>query len=151
MKILVDTNLLLRSLQPQSPHFHSASASILELNTRGEDLCVVPQVLYEFWTVCTRPAGANGLGMTTAEAHAEQTKALSLFALLPDTAAIFPEWQRLVVQHDAKCRNAHDARLVAAMSVHGVGHVLTFNGTDFTRYPGVTALDPTSLVTRAAP
>lgn len=89
--------------------------------------------------------------MTTAEAHAEQTKALSLFALLPDTAAVFPEWQRLVVQHDTKGRSAHDARLVAAMNVHGVGHVLTFNGTDFTRYPGVTALDPTSFVTRAAP
>ena len=35
-----------------------------------------------------------------------------------------------------------DARLVAAMTVHGVRHVLTFNGEDFSRYPGITVLDP---------
>jgi hypothetical protein len=62
-----------------------------------------------------------------------------------------PEWQRLVVQHDVKGRNAHDARLVAAMNVHGVGHILTFNITDFTRYPGIIVLDPRSYVPSANP
>ena len=28
----------------------------------------------------------------------------------------------------------HDTRLVAAMNVHGVGRILTFNANDFTRY-----------------
>jgi hypothetical protein len=29
----------------------------------------------------------------------------------------------------------YDARLVAAMTVHGVGRILTFNAADFSRYP----------------
>ena len=33
----------------------------------------------------------------------------------------------------------------AAMSVHGLTHVFTFNTTDFARYPGVTALDPSMV------
>ena len=151
MNILADTNLLLRSLQPGSPHHAAATASITELRRRGGQLCVVPQVLYEFWTVCTRPAGEYGLGLTTSQAQAEQDKTLALLTLLPDNASILPEWQRLVVQHDVKGRNAHDARLVAAMNVHGVSQILTFNGADFTRYPGIAVLDPQSFVPPTAP
>lgn len=146
MSVLVDTNLLLRSLQPQNPHFPAASTAILSLNLRKERLCVVPQVLYEFWAVCTRPTFENGLGMTTVQAGSEQTKVLSLFTLLPDTAAIFAEWQRIVVQHDVKGKNAHDARVVAAMAAHGLTRILTFNLADFARYPGITVLDPSSFV-----
>jgi predicted nucleic acid-binding protein len=146
MTVLVDTNLLVRSLQQGSPHYAAASTAIAVSLRRNDQLCIVPQVLYELWSVCTRPPGENGLGLTLKKAHAEQLHALSVFKLLPDNATILPEWQRLVVQHDVKGRNAHDARLVAAMNVHGVSQILTFNGTDFTRYPGIAVLDPRSFV-----
>jgi hypothetical protein len=42
-------------------------------------------------------------------------------------------------------RNAHDARLVAAMTVHVVTHLLTVNTADFARYLGVTALEPAAI------
>jgi predicted nucleic acid-binding protein len=151
MNILADTNLLLRSLQPGSPHHLAATTSITESRRRGGQLCVVPQVLYELWSVSTRPVGENGLGLTTAQAEYEQDKTLALMTLLPDNASILPEWQRLVVRHDVKGRNAHDARLVAAMNVHGVGHILTFNVADFARYPGINVLDPQSFVPPANP
>src|SRR4051794_4512445 len=117
MSVLIDTNVFTRSLQPTNPHFPAATAALRELNRQQQQMCVVPQVLYEFWAVCTRPPGENGLGITVAEAGAEQLKILSLFLLVPDTRAIFPEWQRLVSQHDVKGKNSHDARLVAAMIV----------------------------------
>jgi predicted nucleic acid-binding protein len=142
MNILADTNLLTRSVQPNSQHFGAATTAILELKRRGGRLCVVPQIVYEFWAVCTRPPGENGLGMTVAAAGVEQSRVLSLFALLEDTPAVFPEWRRLVVAHDVKGKNSHDARIVAAMNVHGVSTLLTFNGTDFRRYPGISVLDP---------
>ena len=41
---------------------------------------------------------------------------------------------------------AHDARLVAAMSVHGINHLLTFNIADFKRYPAITVLSPNSVL-----
>jgi predicted nucleic acid-binding protein len=39
----------------------------------------------------------------------------------------------------------HDARLVAAMNVHGVRRILTFNTDDFARY-GIEVLHPSSLL-----
>jgi hypothetical protein len=58
---------------------------------------------------------------------------------LPDSDA---EWRRLVVAHSVSGKKTHDARLVAAMSVHGVAHILTLNADDFTRFTGITVLDP---------
>jgi predicted nucleic acid-binding protein len=151
MNILADTNLLTRSVQPASRHFGAATAAILELKRRGERLCVVAQIVYEFWAVCTRPPGENGLGMSVSDAEIEQAKVLSLFELLEDTPAILPEWRRLVVTHDVKGKNSHDARIVAAMNVHGVSAMVTFNGGDFRRYPGISVLDPQSFVAPTTP
>ncbi len=40
----------------------------------------------------------------------------------------------------------HDARLVAVMNVFGLTHLLTFNVTDFKRYPAIEATHPLTLV-----
>jgi predicted nucleic acid-binding protein len=112
---------------------------------------VVPQVLYEFWVTATRPLAANGLGLSAAAAAAELARLKGLFTFLPDTAAIYPEWERVVTLHQVTGKNAHDARLVAAMGVHGLTHLLTFNTTDFARFPGVTALDPASVAASPPP
>jgi predicted nucleic acid-binding protein len=145
MSILVDTNILTRIADTNSPHYAAAAQSVRLLLTRGETLIGVPQVLYEFWAVATRPAGApKGLGMTTAQAKAESDLLRKIFTLLPDTPEVFEEWERLVVQYDAKGKSAHDARLVAAMNVHRIPRILTFNGADFTRYP-ITVLDPSAI------
>ena len=37
---------------------------------------------------------------------------------------------------------AHDARLVAAMHVHGLTTILTFDRTGFSRYAGIEVLHP---------
>ena len=39
--------------------------------------------------------------------------------------------ERVVVDYDVKGKNAHDARLVAAMLRQDVSHLLTFNDQDF--------------------
>ena len=44
-------------------------------------------------------------------------------------------------------KNAHDARLVAAMTVHGLAHLLTFNAQDFGQYSGMTAVTPADVLT----
>jgi hypothetical protein len=86
MSILVDTNLLLRSMQPDSPQFQAATESLRILQFK-ETLCVVPQILYELWVVSTRPAGENGIGMTTIAAKTELLKARALFQLLPNPSS----------------------------------------------------------------
>ncbi|MBY0514401.1 MAG: hypothetical protein K2P78_10870 [Gemmataceae bacterium] len=73
------------------------------------------------------------------------------FVLLADTSAVLPTWERLVSQFAVLGKNAHDARLVAAMMVHGVTHFLTFNDADFRRFTPVTALNPNAVVAAGSP
>ena len=47
--------------------------------------------------------------------------------------------------HGVSGKKAHDARLVATMTVNGITHILTFNADDFTRYAGITVLHPAKL------
>jgi predicted nucleic acid-binding protein len=145
MRILLDANILCRLVQPGHAHHQAAADAVDALQLRGDDLCVVPQVLYEFWAVAARPTAVNGLGLPVVAADAELTRLLSIFPILYDTPTLFSEWRRLVTAHQVSGRNAHDARLVAAMAVHGLTPLLTFNTQDFARYPGVTALHPTAV------
>jgi predicted nucleic acid-binding protein len=144
MSILIDTNIVTRTADPTSAHHAAAVESVRLLLTRGETLIAVPQMLYEFWAVVTRPTGApNGLGMSTTQAKAESDLLRRTFHFLPDTPEVFEEWERLVVQYDVKGKSAHDARLVAAMNVHRISQILTFNGGDFTRYPVIVLVPST--------
>jgi predicted nucleic acid-binding protein len=151
MTVLLDTNILLRLAQATHPMHATAQAAVSLLQGAGQTLHAVPQNVYEFWVVATRPVAANGLGLSTAEALAEVTRLTALFPLVPDTPAVYPEWLRLVGTYSVSGKNAHDARLVAAMAVHGVTHLLTFNTADFVRFPGITVLDPAAVTAPGTP
>jgi predicted nucleic acid-binding protein len=146
MSTLLDTNVLTRSAQPRHPMCQVAVDAVAFLHAQGDPLCLVPQVLYEFWVVATRPVAENGLGLGVSGARVELDRLKELFDVLPDTPRIFPEWERLVAQHQVSGKNAHDARLVAAMHTHGVRQLLTFNVEDFRRYGGIDVLSPHELL-----
>jgi predicted nucleic acid-binding protein len=65
-----------------------------------------------------------------------------MFALLPDTPATYPVWESLVIRYQVSGKPAHDARLVAAMQVHGLTSVVTFDRTGFSRYAGIEVVHP---------
>ena len=145
MSFLVDTNVLLRSVDLTHPMNPDAANAIRILRGRGEQLHIVPQNLIEFWNVYTRPTERNGLGRSVGETHAEVNRLKLLFPLLLDTEAIYQEWERLVVAYGIKGVNVHDARLVAAMLVHRLTHIVTFNISDFARYSEITVVNPTAI------
>ncbi len=151
MNVLVDTNILGRMAEPAHAQYQTALDATAALTRRGDTPCVVPQVLYEFWTTATRPVAVNGLGLSASEAADELTRLKALFTFLADSAAVSPQWERLVVAHQVLGKQAHDARLVAAMTVHGLSHLLTFNTADFARFPGITALDPVAVAAPSSP
>jgi predicted nucleic acid-binding protein len=150
MSTLLDTNLLTRSSQPRHPMHQLAADAVATIRQTSMPLCLVPQNLYEYWVVATRPLAQNGLGLTPREAEKEVTRFKSLFAVLEDTPAIFPAWEQLVVQHQVRGKNAHDAGLVAAMTVHGVGGLLTFNKPDFARYEHIAVVSPQDVLDSSA-
>ena len=145
MNYFVDTNLLLRLAEPKHPMYSSVLNATTVLRTRGELLGIVPQNLIEFWAVATRPRVNNGLGMRIDEATTELMSLKALFVLLLDEPSIFSEWEKLVIQHRVSGKQVHDARIVAAMKVHGVTHLLTFNTDDFKRYTDIAAVHPANI------
>ena len=142
----VDTNILLRSIDVGDPSQPVAHNAMILLRQNGESLSVFSQNLIEFWSVATRPIINNGLGLSTAQAEIELTKLKALFLLLPDAPDIFSQWERIVLQYQVSGKQAHDARIVAAMIVHDVTHLLTFNTADFKRFKTITAVNPQSIL-----
>lgn len=106
---------------------------------------MVPQNLIEFWNVATRPAEQNGLGWSATETDIEVSRLEAIFDVLPDEPSIYSEWRRLVIVNGVLGKNVHDARIAAAMKVHKITKLLTFNIKDFRRFSDIILIDPASL------
>jgi predicted nucleic acid-binding protein len=143
--VLIDSNILLRSVQPLHPQSSLASGAVAELLRQKVDLCLAPQNLVEFWAVATRPVAYNGLEMNPATAAGEIRKMRKIFRLLEGVAGITNAWEKLVATDLVLGKQAHDTNLVAAMLVHDVHRLLTFNGDHFKRFESVEIIVPASV------
>jgi predicted nucleic acid-binding protein len=148
--VLLDTNVLLRTLQPGHPQLETVRGAIKTLAVQGRDLHIVPQILIELWVVATRPVEQNGLGLSPAPAAMELERLKSLFEFLPETAAVYPIWESLVTQYQVSGKPAHDAHLVATMRANSLGAILTFDRIGFSRYPGIEIIHPADVIAGAA-
>jgi len=61
------------------------------------------------------------------------------------------KWKDLVIRYAVSGTKAYDARLVAAMKVHRIAEILTFNTTDFTRYSGISVRSPHDVLSHGTP
>ena len=123
-------------------------AALVQLWRAQIDLCYTSQNLGEFWNACTRPAARNGYGLSVPETDRRAGLIQAQFRLLPDTLAIHTEWRKLLVTYSVSAAQVHDARLVAAMGVHKIRSILTFNASDFARFAGLHIVDPRLFASR---
>ena len=144
MSVLVDTNVLLRQFEPGHAHHRVAVDSTTLLILSGEPVHVTAQNIAEFWAAATRPPAQNGLGLAVAAVASVLDYIERVFALLPDHPTIYDHWKRLVATHGVIGNQVYDARLVAAMTAHGVRRILTFNAGDFARY-GIEVIHPSAV------
>jgi predicted nucleic acid-binding protein len=142
---LVDTNVLLRFVKPDDSDYSMLRSSIRMLWLDGDDLCYTSQNLAEFWNTCTRPVERNGYGLSIPEVDRRARFVEEQFTFLEDNKAVHQEWRSLLVTRSVSGMQVHDARLIAAMHVHQVSHLLTFNTRDFVRYAGITLVHPRSI------
>jgi len=98
MPVLIDTNILLRTLQPANSHCAMAQRAIDILRSRRETLWVCAQNIVEFWAVVTRPLQENGLGFSIGRALQEVAAIKRHFPVLPETP-LLPAWESLVSSH----------------------------------------------------
>jgi len=143
---LVDSNILIRWVKPDDRDYPLVNSVIDGLLWQGITLCYTSQNLAEFWNTCTRPIDKNGYGLSTAEADLRANLIEGRLSLLADSLAVHQEWRRIIVSYGVSGVQVHDARLVAAMRVHGVKEILTFNQRDFARYSDIQALSPRTLL-----
>jgi predicted nucleic acid-binding protein len=60
MSYLFDTNVFLRLAEKNSPERQTILNALHRLRANNETICCTPQVVAEFWNVCTRPQTARG-------------------------------------------------------------------------------------------
>jgi predicted nucleic acid-binding protein len=145
MRYLLGTNLLLRLANPADAQHLIARRALRSLFRSKGVVCVVPQVLYEFWVVATRPIERNGLGYSQLDTTRTINRWMGVIKLIDDEPGIHAIWFDLVQRYFVSGKPAHDARLVAAMIKHKIDRLLTFNDADFKRYTEITAESPLSL------
>ena len=145
MAYLLDTNILLRTIDLKHPLNEDTTKAIERLRSADNLLYIVPQNLIEAWNVCTRPLDKNGLGMSIDQTDTEIKRLQGLFIVLPDSPAIYPKWRTLVKQYNVQGVNVHDTRIVAAMLVHRISHILTFNIEDFKRFTEIIVVHPNDI------
>ena len=152
MVILLDTGILLRLLHRSDPQHGSIRDALRQLRKRGDRFGISPQNAAEFWNVCTRPAQARGgFGLSIVETDRRLRLAERLFPVLPDLSTAYARWRQFLVLQGVMGVQVHDARLVAWMETHGIGHILTLNPADFSRYPGITSITPQDVVAVGSP
>ena len=134
---LVDTNILLRLVRRDHTEYALVRDAVTILRRRGAGLYYTLQNMAEFWNACTRPLERNGFGLSIAEAAEGARELEEILTLLPENAAVYREWRRLVVAYQVSGVKVHDTRLVAVLRTHRIRHLLTFNEADFRRYEGL--------------
>ena len=142
MRVLVDTNILLRAIQHDNTLCTAARNALKALHRQKCQLCLTPQNVREFWNVCTRPTDYNGLGISISGTERHTRFLERYFTVLPDSALTYSTWRQLVATRNVLGVKVHDAWLVAAMNAHGVNQILTFNGSDFARYDNIECVAP---------
>lgn len=142
---LLDSNILLRWVKPDHSDYPAiVSATDAILRQEGV-LCYTSQNVAEFWSTCTRPLDRNAYGLSPEETDRRTGVFEASMRLLPDGPAVHEEWRKLLITHRISGVQVYDARLVAAMRVHGIRRILTFNVKDFARYSDIESLDPRRL------
>lgn len=146
MRILLDTSVVVRLSELNTASAEQTREAIARLSLTPHEACLVPQVIYEYWSVATRPAERNGLGLSTAETARNVADFLSIFTLLRDERTVFEHWHEIVTRYAVLGKGVHDARLVAAMQRHSISHIMTLNESDFARYPDISAQSPLAFL-----
>lgn len=146
MAHLFDSNTFLRLAEKNSPQRSIILNAIRRLRNANESLYYTPQVLAEFWNVCTRPASSRGgLGLSIEQTKRKAELIGKYFTVLHDGPETFSEWRRLVSDLQIKGVQVYDAKLVASMIVHNIMYLVTFNVKDFSRFTMIDVVDPNDI------
>ena len=147
MQYLLDTGVLLRLVIRSDPLHAQIRQAVRILKDQGHQTATLPQNIAEFWNVCTRPPTARGgMGLSIENSHHRLKLIERAISIVADKPEVYVEWKRLLLAYRVVGVQVHDARIAAAMAVHGIRHLMTLNSADFARYSHITAVLPADVV-----
>lgn len=136
MSTLIDTGVLLRAFDANSPYCRLIHRTLRRLLDDGEHLTVTVQNVAEFWNVATRPVEYNGQGLSVERVKRRVAIIEGFCEVVAEDAVSYEHWKRMVESLGVSGVKVHDARLVAVMLRSGIKRILTLNDGDFRRYVG---------------
>jgi predicted nucleic acid-binding protein len=80
-----------------------------------------------------------------AAAIADVRRFQSSFEVAEEGPAVLEQLLRLLAAYPRAGKQVHDANLIAAMPVHDIRCLLTFNGADFRRFAGAIEIEALAL------
>lgn len=136
MIYVLDANILVRLADTTDAMHATTEQATKSLRASGAVLRTLPQSLFEFWVVATRPREKNGIGLKVSDAETFIDLFVRLYWPIPDDPSLVTYWRRLVVRYGVTGKQAHE-----------LTHLLTFDA-DFNRYSaeGITVVNPASIV-----
>lgn len=132
--VLVDTNVLLSATAPLRPLHQAALRVLNDWPNQGFSLVASSQVLREYLVVATRPAEANGLGLSVQDALANLAAFQSRMRVLVESEAAWPRLRGLISTYGCQGKQIHDANVVAVALTAGVVKLVTANVDHFVRF-----------------
>ena len=142
-RVLVDTNVLVRLVQLSGIPDEELASMLGEYN-----VCTTFQNLAEFWSVATRRAVVNGLGLSIEAVSERVEKIRQVFEVLPDEPASLDIWVEICKKYQVSGKRVHDARIVATALANGVTVIATRNHSDFQGFQEVSMVDLKSTESR---
>ncbi len=140
-RLFCDTNVLVSAVDRRRKLHAQALLVLNALPNRGVALCVSGQIVREFLVVCTRPADANGLGLSPREAVRNAEAIIERSTVLEENRHV--PVRLLAIARTAACggKQLHDANIVATMQEHGLTRLVTGNPGDFRRFREIDLVD----------
>jgi hypothetical protein len=144
MSFSIDTNILLYSVDEQSPFHASAKKFLLDTLRSGDTLYLPWPVVYSFLRIATH-SGIFAHPLSPVEALDNMTQLIEMntVELLADTPASWNIYS--ILQHECKVRGniVPDARIAALLEANGIRTLYT-NDTDFRTFPFLRPVNPFS-------
>ncbi len=103
----------------------------------------------EFANTATRTLAENGLGLSTSNTQQRIHALEDQLTVFSESLASYEIWKQLVAKYQVRGKQVHDTRIVAIMMKEGIRSILTFNTSDFARFPEITTLHPSDVLNRA--
>ena len=141
--LLLDTNVLVYYSDSDCDKHAAVREYFKSQNDQGEQYCVAPQNLSEFFAVVTDSRRVQN-ARTPQEAHQAINQFLSQdnLTILPVPVDIVPRWLKLVGEKSVSRAKIFDLQLIAVMQANNVRRICTYNVNDFIDFDGIEVVSP---------